>query len=131
MCCGGEGLHDLGTFAFVALYLFSTGSIHSSTVANLLGLIEMLEEFHTEVQGMISSPLISTTLLYNVLWRWSQYLNIFVAASTSDVVDAPGASVSFSLKPIHKSSPHSVLHTHVLLHMVMVPTHEQNNSDTT
>ena len=34
-----EALHDLGTFVFVALYLFSAGRRHSSAVAELLHLI--------------------------------------------------------------------------------------------
>ena len=48
-----EALCDLGTIAFVASHLFSTGALHSSAVAELLRLIERLEELHTEVQGMI------------------------------------------------------------------------------
>ena len=44
-----DTLKDLGTFAFVALYLFSAGGRHSSDVAKLLRLIERLEELHTEV----------------------------------------------------------------------------------
>ena len=49
---------------------------------------------------MISSPHLATTLLYDVSRRWSQYLNRCVAASTSEVEEAPGASVPFSLEPI-------------------------------
>ena len=80
-----EALRNLGTFAFVASQLFSTGGRHSSAVAELLRLIERLEELHTEVQGMISSPHLVTTLLYDVSRRWSQYLNRCVAASASEV----------------------------------------------
>ena len=58
-----EALCDLGTFAFSASHLFSAGGRHSSTFAELLCLIERLEELHTDVQGMISSPHLSTTLL--------------------------------------------------------------------
>ena len=65
-----EALRDLGTFAFVTLHLFSAGRRHLSAVVELLRLIERLEELHTEVKGMISSPHLSTTLLYDV--RWSQ-----------------------------------------------------------
>ena len=68
-----------------------------SAVAELLRLIERLEEIHIEVQGVISSPYIATTLLYDVLRRWSQYLNRCVAALDSEVEEAPGASVPFSL----------------------------------
>ena len=46
-----EALRNLGTFAFVASHLFSTGGRHSSAVAELLRLIERLEELHTEVRG--------------------------------------------------------------------------------
>ena len=42
-----EALRDLGTFAFVALHLFSAGGRHLSAVAELLCLIERLEEQHT------------------------------------------------------------------------------------
>ena len=95
-----EALCDLGTFAFVALHLFSVGECNSSAVTKILRLIERLEEFHTKVQGMIPYPYLNTTLLYNVSRRWSQYLNMCVAASASEVVEAPGCSVPFSLKPI-------------------------------
>ena len=49
---------------------------------------------------MISSPHLATTLLYDVSWRWSQYLNRCVAALASEVEEAPWASVPFSLEPI-------------------------------
>ena len=42
-------LRYLGTFAFVASHLFSKNGRHSSAVAELLCLIERLEELHTEV----------------------------------------------------------------------------------
>ena len=71
-----------------------------SAVAKLLRHIEMLEELHTEVQGVISSPHLATTLLFDVSRRWIQYLNRCVAASASEVEDAPGASFIFSLEPI-------------------------------
>ena len=61
-----EALRDLGTFAIVASHLFSVGERHSSAVAELLRLIERLEELHMEVQGMISSPHLATTLLFDV-----------------------------------------------------------------
>ena len=67
-----EALRNLGTFAFVASHLFSAGRCHLSDFAELIRLIERLEELHTEVQGMISSPHLATTLLYDVLRRWSQ-----------------------------------------------------------
>ena len=94
-----EALHDLGTIPFFALHLFSAGGRHSSTVTELFRLIERLEELHTEVQGMISSPHLSTTLLFGVSRRWSQYLNRCVEALAFEVVEAPGGSVSFSLEP--------------------------------
>ena len=46
-----EALRDLGTFAFVASHLFSAGGHHLSAVAEILRLIERLEELHTEVRG--------------------------------------------------------------------------------
>ena len=65
-----EALCDLGTFAFVASHLFSAGGRNSTAVAELLRLIERLEELHTEVQGMISPPHLSTTLLFDVSRQW-------------------------------------------------------------
>ena len=58
-----ESLCILGTFALVALNIFSACRRHLSTVSDILRLIERLEELHTKVQGMISSPHISTKLL--------------------------------------------------------------------
>ena len=52
------------------------------------------------MQGVISSPHLATTLLYDVSRWWIQYLNRCMAASASEVVEAPGASFPFSLKPI-------------------------------
>ena len=49
---------------------------------------------------MISFPHLATTFLYDVSRRWSQYLNRCVAASASEVEEALGASVPFSLEPI-------------------------------
>ena len=49
---------------------------------------------------MISSPHLATTLLYDVSQRWSQYLNRCVAALDSEVVEALGASVPFSIEQI-------------------------------
>ena len=40
-------------FAFVALYIFSAGGRHSSAIAEILRIVERLEEIHTKVQGMI------------------------------------------------------------------------------
>ena len=41
-----KALRDLGTFAFIASHLFSAGGRHSSTVTELLRLIEILKELH-------------------------------------------------------------------------------------
>ena len=94
-----EALCELGTFAFVDSHLFSAGRRHSSVVVDLLCLITRLEELHTEVQGMILSPDLVTTLLYNFLWRWKLYLNRFVAVLVSEYLDAPGCQVPFYLEP--------------------------------
>ena len=97
---GDKALCDLGTFAFFASHLFFAEGRHSSAVAEILHLIERIEEPHIKVQGMISSPHLTTTLLFDVSRRWSQYLNMCVAASASKVAEAPGASAPFSLEPI-------------------------------
>ena len=44
-----EALRDLGTFAFVILYLFSTVGRHTTAVADILILVERIERIHTEV----------------------------------------------------------------------------------
>ena len=95
-----KALCDLGTFVFAALYLFSAGRRHLSAVSELLRLIERQEDLHTGVQGMISSPYLATTFLFDVSRQWIQYLNRCVVASASEVVEAPGTSVLFSLKQI-------------------------------
>ena len=49
---------------------------------------------------MISYPHLSTILLYDMSRRWIQYLNRCMAASDSEVVEAPGAIIPFSLSPV-------------------------------
>ena len=71
-----------------------------SAVSELLLLIDRLEELHIEVQRMISSPHLATTLLFDVLQRWSQYLSRCVLALALEVEEAPGASVPFSFRKI-------------------------------
>ena len=95
-----EALCNLRMFAFIASYLFSAGGRHSSAVAELLRLIERLEELHAEVQEMISPPHLSTTILYYASRRWIQYLNRCVMVLVSEGFEAPGTSVPFSLEPI-------------------------------
>ena len=48
-----EAVRNLGTFTFVALYLFYAGGQHSLAATDLLRLIERLEELHTKVQGIM------------------------------------------------------------------------------
>ena len=67
-----EALRDLFMFAFVASHLFSAVRRHSSAFAELLRLIERLEELHTKVRGVILSPHLAMTLIYDVLRRCSQ-----------------------------------------------------------
>ena len=69
-----ETLCNLVRFAFVASHLFSAGGRHSSAISELLCLIEILEELHTKVQGIISSPYLSTTIPFNVSRLRSLYL---------------------------------------------------------
>ena len=87
-------------FYFVNFHLFSAGGRHLSNFAELPCLIDITQELHTKVQGMILSTNISTTLMYNVLRLWSQYLNRCVAASASEVVESPGVSVPNCIEPI-------------------------------
>ena len=92
-----EELCEPGTFAFVMLHLLSKGGRHLSAVNKLLHLIERLEELHTEVHWIISSPHLARTLLYDVLCQWSQNLNRCMAMLASKVVEAPGASAPSTL----------------------------------
>ena len=59
-----EALRNLGTFAFVALHIFSTVGRHVTAFMELLFIIEVLEEIHTEMQGIIKFPHLATTSLY-------------------------------------------------------------------
>ena len=78
-----ETLCNLGTFAFVALNLLYVGGRHLSSVANILRLIERLEDIHTNMQGMISSSHLAMALFHDVLLWWSQYLNMCMMALAS------------------------------------------------
>ena len=78
-----EVLCNLGTFAFVAFHLLSTGGGDAAAVADILRFIEILEEHQTEVQGMITRPHLTTALLYDVSRRWSLYLNRCIMAFSS------------------------------------------------
>ena len=49
---------------------------------------------------MISSPHLSTTLIYDVPQWWSLYLNRCVAVLESEALEAPGDNVPFTLDPI-------------------------------
>ena len=95
-----EALRDLYMFAIFSLHLLSAGGSHSSAIADLLRLIEILEELHTEVQGIISSPHLVTTLLYDVSQQCNLYLNRCVAVLALEALEAPGATVPFTLDPI-------------------------------
>ena len=52
------------------------------------------------MQGLISSPHLARTLLFDVSRRWSHYLNSCVSSLALEVEESPGASVPFSLEPI-------------------------------
>ena len=95
-----KALRNLGMFNFLVSQLLFAGRRHLSAATKFLCLVERLEELHTEVQGMISSPHLSTKILYYMSRRWIQYLNRCVAASASKVVEVPGASVPLFLEPI-------------------------------
>ena len=52
------------------------------------------------MQGMITTPHLPKTFLYDVLRLWSLYLNRCVTALSSEDIGAAGATVPFSLEPI-------------------------------
>ena len=66
----------------------------------ILYLVEILEEIHSEVQGMITSPYLSTTLLYKVSRWWSTYLDRFVVELSSEDVVSHRSTVPLFLEPI-------------------------------
>ena len=66
----------------------------------LLQYLNETEELCTEVQGMITSPHLATTVIYDVSRLCSLYLNRCVTASSSEDVGAPGSTVPFLLEPI-------------------------------
>ena len=87
----------MGTFASITLHIFSKGGIYASSVAEILHLINILEEIHTEVQGIITSPHLATTLIFDVSRQWSLYLSRCVVVSLLGYLGAPGAIVPFTL----------------------------------
>ena len=95
-----EALCDLGTFSFFASHLLSAAGQHASAVAEILRLLKRLEELHTKVQGMITTPHLPKTFLYDVLRLWSLYLNRCVTALSSEDKGVAGATVPFLLEPI-------------------------------
>ena len=66
-----EALHNLGNFAFVKAHLLSMGGRHTEEFADILSLIERLEEIQTKVQGVIIYPYIAMKLIFDVSQRWS------------------------------------------------------------
>ena len=75
-----ELLRNLVTSKFIVLYLFSAGWRHAVAGAETPNFIERLIELHTEVQGIITPPRLSTTLPYDIFRRWGLYLNRCVEA---------------------------------------------------
>ena len=73
---------------------------HSSAVAELLHLIKKLEELHTKVKGIVSSPYLATTLMYDLSWRWRLYLNMCVAVLAAESLEDPETNFPFLLNPI-------------------------------
>ena len=54
----------------------------------------------TKVQEMLTYPQLDTTLVLDVSRLWRLYLNICMAASSSEVMGDTGTMVPFSLEPI-------------------------------
>ena len=73
---------------------------HTEAVTEIVRIINRLEELHTEVQEMIKSSHLATTLIYNRPRKWITYLNRCVVASSLEDVEAPSETVPFSLEPI-------------------------------
>ena len=73
----------MGTFYFVLSHLFYAVGINVAAVAELLRLIERLEEIHTKVKVMIISPHLSTTIPNSVSRGCIIHLNSCFDASSS------------------------------------------------
>ena len=95
-----KALRNLGTFAFFASQLLSTVRRHVAKVEYLLHLIKRLKELNTNVQGMITPPHISITLMFDVSRQWILYLKRYMDASSSYELGAPRVMVPFTLEPI-------------------------------
>ena len=95
-----KALWYLDMFDFVALHLASSGRRHSSTLMELLGFIKRLWEIHTKVQGVVSSPHLSMTLLYGVPWWWSLYLNRCASTFVSEALEDQKGQNPFFIDPI-------------------------------
>ena len=59
---------------------------------------------------MISSLHLATTFIFDVSRRWCNYLNRCVVVLDSEMVEALGASVPFSLEPILVNMEGGALH---------------------
>ena len=73
-------------FTFVALHILFYVGRKLSAIADLLSLVERLEEIHTKVQGIISFPCLTTTLLYDVSQQWILHLNLCADASVLETL---------------------------------------------
>ena len=93
-------LCKLDKFAFVASHILYVGRRHAATVAELLILIERLEEHNTVVKEIIKSPHLTATLLYNVSRRCSTYMIRCVVASSLEDMEETRRTLPFSLEPI-------------------------------
>ena len=91
-------LCDLGAFNFIKLRMLEVGGSHLKVVAELLFLIERLEGIHTEVQRMLTSPLPTTTLLFENHHHFPQFLNQCVLALLSEQPTEPGSAALFYLE---------------------------------
>ena len=69
-------------------------------VMELLCIIERLEDIHTKVHGMIKPLHLATKMLFDMLRRWSLYLNRCVTMSSLEDVGAPRTTVPFYVETI-------------------------------
>ena len=68
-----EALRDLGTFSFVELHLISAGRFCAAVITYIIRLIEILEDLHSKVQGVITSPNFLRKILYDLCRLFSMY----------------------------------------------------------
>ena len=95
-----ETLRNLGTFTFFPSHIFYWGGRHLSVVTELFCFIDILKGLQAKVLGVLSSPHLSTILIYELPRRWRLYLNRCVNVLASEALEEPGGNTTLTFDPI-------------------------------